>query len=152
LIVGRDQEKSGLCVRFYDCTEENRSNNHSAIPITPQQFEDYAKFRIKFENNLVGKVIVGLNDQARKFMLGEIKNRTPCGHKHMIHWCDKKESIQKEEHLFGEFKSDIRHALNDFVLAIDNDQYLYKPAKIINLSKDRKTLTIEFLPPEKGHR
>jgi hypothetical protein len=85
-------------------------------------------------------------------MLGTIINRTASGHKHEIEWCDNRVSEQEEEYLFGAFNYIEHRKTNDYVLALDNNQNIYKPAKIINISDDRKILTVEFLPPEEDRR
>ena len=46
------------------------TNNQYVIPINSQQFERYTTSRIEKEKSLVGKVIVGLNNQTKAFMLG----------------------------------------------------------------------------------
>ena len=139
-------------IRFYDCVDEKRENEESVIPINEAQFEFYANFRIDFEKKLVGQTIVGLNDIAKKFMLGTITNRTESGHKYLIKWCDNCERAQEEEHLFGAFSYIEHRDVGDYVLALDDNQSIYKPAKITGISDGGNKLTVKFLPPEKDGR
>ena len=75
-------------------------------------------------------------------------DRMESGHDYLIRWCDGKESEQSEQHLFGAFTQPNPHQLGDRVLAIDNEQYIYKPAKIIGISDDGNTLTVRFTDEE----
>jgi len=70
----------------------------------------------------------------------------------MIRWCDDTKSQQGEEHLFGAFTRRNQHEINNLVLAIDNDQYTYKPAKVIGHSNHGKTLTVRFVDPEEENK
>jgi hypothetical protein len=85
-------------------------------------------------------------------MLGTIIDRVEPGYKYIIQWCDETKSSQEEEHLFGAFRRRIEPQVDYFVLAIDDDQYIYKPAKVTVISRDRKTLTIRFLDSKKNNR
>ncbi len=130
-------------VRFYDCNEENISNDEYVIPINEPQFERYAQSRIEKEKSLINQVIVGFNDKKKSFMLGTIIDRVDTGHKYLIDWCDDSKSEQKEEHLFGAFVRRDRHYKNGYVLAMDNNK-IYKPAKTISISNNKQTLTVQF--------
>jgi hypothetical protein len=85
-------------------------------------------------------------------MLGTIIDRLESGHEYTIKWCDETKSSQEEEDLFGAFRRRIEPQVDYFVLAMDNDQCIYKPAKVTMISEDRKTLTIRFLDSKKTNR
>jgi hypothetical protein len=97
-------------------------------------------------------VVVGLNNDTQTYLLGTIKKRIKSGHDYLIRWCDETETQQTEEHLFGAFTRRNQHQLNDRVLAIDDEQYIYKPAKIIGHSNDWKMLTVRFTDEEEEDR
>jgi hypothetical protein len=61
-------------VRFYDCCDYDLNDDQMIIPITERQFKTFASDRIDKENAMVGQVIVGLNNDAKKnvFMLGKL--------------------------------------------------------------------------------
>jgi hypothetical protein len=85
-------------------------------------------------------------------MLGTIIERIESGHKYIVHWCDETKSEQTEEHLFGAFTKRNQHQMNNRVLAIDREQYIYKPAIVIGHSKDWKMLTVRYTDPEENDR
>ncbi len=90
-------------------------------------------------------MIVGLNNETKSFMLGTIKDRVGTGHQYLIEWFDKSISKQNEEHLFGAFNRRDQHRENAYVLAMDDQDNIYKPAKTISISDDRKHLKVRFL-------
>ncbi|CAF4354296.1 unnamed protein product, partial [Adineta steineri] len=98
------------------------------------------------------QVIVGLNNDQKKFMLGTIIDRVESGHRYLIKWCDETESYQEEEHLFGTFSTHNEHQINYYVLAVDGDQYIYKPARIKKILNDKRTLNIRFLDADQQNR
>ena len=65
-------------------------------------------------------------------MLGTIIDRVQFGHTYVVKWCDGKDGTQEEEHLFGAFTKRIKPKVNCFVLAIDNDECIYKAAKVVS--------------------
>ncbi|CAF3780229.1 unnamed protein product [Rotaria sordida] len=152
VIRDSDNETTKTHVRFYDCMDREISNNENVIKIDEKDFENYSTRRIKFEISLLDKVIVGFNPKEKVFMLGTIIERVGYGHTYIIRWCDESESREEEEYLFGAFTRSIQHELNDSVLALDNDQYIYKLAKVISISDDKKTLTIRFTDPKENNR
>jgi len=85
-------------------------------------------------------------------MLGTIIDRLESGHEYIIKWCDETKSSQQEEDLFGAFRRRIEPQVDYFVLAMDDDQCIYKIAKVTVISRDRKTLTIRFLDPKENNR
>jgi hypothetical protein len=97
-------------------------------------------------------VIVGLNDQTQTFMLGTLIKRVESGHEYIIRWCDETESKQEEEHLFGAFTRCIQHRLDDLVLAMDNEECIYKPAQVTRISNIHQTLTVRFLDSKEDNR
>ena len=128
------------------------SFNESVIPITNEKFENYARLRIEYEKTLVNQTVVGLNNDKKVFMLGTISDRVGYGHTYIVQWHDETESQQEEEHLFRSITKPMQHRLNGFVLATDNEQYIYKPGRIITISDDRQTLTVRFIDSEDDHR
>jgi hypothetical protein len=78
-------------------------------------------------------------------MLGTIKDRVGTGHQYLIEWYDKSENEQKEEHLFGAFTRRDKHTKDSYVLAIDENDNIYKPAKTKAISDDQKRLTVQFI-------
>lgn len=42
--------------------------------------------------------------------------------------------------------------MNDQVLALDEDEYVYKPATILTQSDDGKTLTVRFTGPKENKK
>ncbi len=93
-------------------------------------------------------MVVGLQNESQTYLLGKITRRINSGHEYLIHWCDNTETQQMEEHLFGAFTQPNRHELGDRVLALDNEQCIYKPAKIIGHSNDWKMLTVQYTDDE----
>jgi hypothetical protein len=83
-------------------------------------------------------------------MLGTIKDRIKSGHQYVIEWFDGSENEQIEEHLFGSFTRRDRHRIDDYVLAMDKNDSLYKPAKMTLISDDRKTVTVQFIDLDKN--
>lgn len=77
-------------------------------------------------------------------MLGTIIDRIGTGHLYIIEWFDGSRSQQKEEHLFGAFIRRNRHYLHAYVLAMDIDDKIYKPAQIISISNNGCTLHVQF--------
>lgn len=128
--------------------DKNISNKIEAIEIDGEKFEEYAKARIKFEKKLVGQVIVGLNHVTNTYSLGEIIDRVKYGHEYMIRWCDDTESKQEEQHLFGSFTRRNHHHKNDLVLAMDDEEYVYKPAHVIKHLNKEKQLLVRFIDSE----
>jgi hypothetical protein len=78
-------------------------------------------------------------------MLGEIKDRIGTGHQYKIEWSSGPGGEQKEEHLFGAFTRRDKHFQDGYVLALDDNDKIYKPARTISISNDGKTLTVQFL-------
>ncbi|CAF4545963.1 unnamed protein product [Rotaria sp. Silwood1] len=152
VILPSDNEKETRQVRFYDCMIKDISNNEMVIPISEKTFENYTKHRIEYEKALIDHVIVGLNSPEKIFMLGTIIKRVGYGHTYIIQWCDEKKSEQEEEYLFGAFTTPIQCQPNDYVLAMDNDQYIYKLALVITKSNDQKTLTVRFIDSKENNR
>lgn len=151
VILQHDHNRSEVIVRYYDCDDENISNKIKAIEIDKDTFQSYATYRINFEKKLVGQVIVGLNETTKTYLLGTIIDRLKSGHRYKIRWYDDTESNQEEEHLFGAFIRRNNYHRGDRVLALDEDDYTYKPARIKKLpddSDDRKTLNVCFTDPE----
>jgi hypothetical protein len=142
--VIRDHHRSTTKVRFYDCYEVDLENNQYIIPINKNQFERYVKNRIEKEKSLRHCVTVGLNNETNTFMLGTIQDRVGNGHEYIIEWCNSRKNEQKDEHLFGAFKRHVQHNENDYVLAIDDNDKLYKPARIKSISNDRRSLRVQF--------
>ncbi|CAF0922263.1 unnamed protein product [Rotaria sordida] len=141
-------------VRFYDCYEEDLENDQYVIPIHEQQFERYTALRIEKEKSLINQVIVGLNEQneqTKTFMLGTIKTREGTGHLYKIQWCNERTSEQIDEHLFGAFSRRYKHRIDDYVLAIDNNDAIYKLAKVQSISNDRKNLKVQFINLNKNN-
>ncbi len=136
--------KPETTVRFYDCHEVDLDNDQYVIPITEEQFARYVQCRICKENSLINQVIVGFNDERKAFMLGTIKERRDTGHRYLIKWFNGDENEQKEEHLFGAFIRRNEHRKDGYVLAIDDNDQIYKPAKTIKVSDDKKQLTIRY--------
>lgn len=151
VILGPNEEKTAVCVRFYDCIDENLSNNENVIQITEEQFTCYVKDRIRFECSLKSAVVVGLNENTNTFMLGTIIDRARSGHRYLIKWSNEKESEQEEELLFGAFTRRIEPQVGDLVLAM-NDIYTYQPAEVKAISGDKKTLTVRFLNSTNDNR
>ncbi|CAF4358976.1 unnamed protein product, partial [Rotaria sp. Silwood2] len=145
VILHHLEHDSNTKVRFYDCYIEDLANNQFVIPINKQQFEHYSVLRIEKEKSLINQVIVGLNDEEKKFMLGTIKKRVGTGHRYLIEWCDTNKSKQSDEHLFGAFTQRNKHRINDYVLAIDDDDTIYKLAKVQSISNDGKNLKVQFI-------
>ncbi|CAF3923286.1 unnamed protein product [Rotaria sp. Silwood2] len=152
VILYSDNEKMKTHVRFYDGMDKDRSNNELVIPISEENFQDYATFRIEYEQTLVNKVIVGLNHERKIFMLGTIIKRIKYGHTYRIRWCDEQESEQEEEYLFGAFTRPVQHQPDDFILVLDNDQCIYKLAQVVTSSEDQKTLTVHFIDSQENNR
>ncbi len=139
-------------VRFYDGIDQMLSENEYSILITEDKFKEYATERIKFEKTRPNQVIVGLNRKTQTYLLGIIIKRIESGHEYIIDWCDKTESNQSEEHLFGAFTRRNQHQINDRVLAFDNQQCIYKSAVVINHLNDGKMLTVRFTDPNEENR
>jgi len=143
VILRHLHSKSKTTVRFYDCYEEDITNNEDVIPISEQQFERYSNFRIEKEKSLINQVIVGLNREKKSFMLGTIKDRRDTGHKYSIEWFDHSKTEEKEEHLFGAFVRRNKHYKNGYVLAMDKDK-IYKPAITKSILNDQEIL-VQFI-------
>ena len=143
-ILGHLTDQFQVHVRFYDGIDEYYPYTTLAIEINEGKFREYATKRIEFERNLRGQAIVGRNDDTKTYLLGTIVDRIESGHKYIIHWCDERTSNQTEEHLFGALIRRNRCQIKDQVLALDEDQYIYKPATILAQSDDGKTLTVRF--------
>ena len=152
VILHSSERKSQVHVRFYDCIDKNLSPNEHAISISEAKFQEYAARRIQLETSLCGQVIVGLNGDDKTYLLGTILQRTESGHKYTIRWCNDKETDQAEQHLFGAFTRRNQHRVGDRVLALNKEQYVYKPARVIALVKDGKELIIRFTDPEENDR
>lgn len=143
-ILAHITDQSQVHVRFYDGIDQYYSYTTHAIEINESKFSEYATKRIEFERNLRGQAIVGRNDETKTYLLGTIADRIESGHKYIIHWCDESTSTQTEEHLFGALIRRNRCLINDQVLALDEDQYIYKSATILSQSDDGKMLTVRF--------
>ena len=102
--------------------------------------------RIEKELSLVNQAIVGFNDEKKSFMLGMIQARVGTGHQYTIKWSNGTINDQKEEHLFGAFTRRDQHRKDNYVLAMDTEDDLYKLAKTIAVFKDDKRLTVQFIP------
>ncbi|UJR23110.1 hypothetical protein I4U23_026131 [Adineta vaga] len=137
-------DKSERLVRFYDCIDKEFSNSTIVIPITERQFTDYTQLRIEYEKSLINQTIVGFNEVKKVYMLGTIIQRLKNGHEFRIEWSDETESAQEEKHLFGAFSQLIDFQVNCFVLAVDDSQYIYKPAIVEKISSDKNTVTVRF--------
>ncbi|CAF3863314.1 unnamed protein product, partial [Adineta steineri] len=134
-------------VRFYDCIPDKDMDNHQdIIPIKKEQFEQYVASRIGKEKSLENQPTVGLNPCTNTFMLGTIKKRVGNGHEYLIDWWNGCKNEQKDEFLFpGVFTQPDNHQVNNIVLAFDENDSLYKPAKIHSISNDRKNLQVKFI-------
>ena len=143
-ILAHIPDKAQIHVRFYDGIDDYISHNTDAIEINENKFSEYASRRIEFEQKLRGQAIVGLDEETQTYLLGTIIDRIASGHKYLIRWCNGKENTQTEDHLFGTLIRRNRCDINDRVLALDDDQYIYKPATIIKRFDDEKTLTVRF--------
>ena len=115
------------------------------IPLNEQQFERYTKFRIEKETSLINQAIVGLNEEKKTFMLGMIEARVSTGHQYRIKWANGMSNNQKEEHLFGAFTRRDQHRKDNYVLAMDAEDNLYKFARTLVVFKDDNRLNIQFL-------
>ncbi|CAF3336880.1 unnamed protein product [Rotaria sp. Silwood1] len=144
-VILRHLDHESTKVRFYDCYEKALDNSQYVIPINEHQFEHYTTLRINKENSLINRVIVGLNNEEKKFMLGTIKKRVGNGHQYSIEWCDENESEQSDEHLFGAFTQGDKHRIDDYVVAIDDNDAIYKLAKVQSISNDGKHLKVQFI-------
>ncbi|CAF1582905.1 unnamed protein product [Rotaria magnacalcarata] len=151
-ILPSDDKETQKSVRFYDGMDVAISNSKHVIPIDRNKFQEYAQYRIDFEKSLIGQVIVGLNQEEKKFMLGTVIDRVAHGHTYTIQWCDKNQSEQDEEYLYGAFTRSIRHQINDTVLAMDDNQCLYKLARVIHILRDKKKLIVRFIDAEEDNR
>lgn len=120
------------------------------ISLNEQQFERYTKFRIEKETSLINQAIVGLNEAKKKFMLGMIEGRVNTGHQYRIKWADGSSNNQKEEHLFGAFTRRDQHRKDNYVLAMDAEDNLYKFARTLVVFKDDNRLNIQFLDPHQS--
>jgi len=145
VILRHHRHESKTTVRFYDCYEEDLPNDQMVIKITEEQFKEYAETRIKKENLLINQVIVGFNPEKKSFMLGTVKERVDTGHRYSIEWSDGSLNKQKEEHLFGAFNRRNKHRRDYYVLAMDDSDEIYKPAKTISILNDQKRLEVEFI-------
>lgn len=58
-------------VRFYDCSVFDVDVDQRIIPITEGQFKRFVSDRIDKENSVLDRVVVGLNNQKKVFMLGK---------------------------------------------------------------------------------
>lgn len=144
VILAHISDKSETHVRFYDGIDQYLSNHTDAIEISEDKFSLYSTKRIQFEQNLRDQAIVGLNNHTKTYLLGTIIDRIESGHKYIIRWCNEQQDTQTEDHLFGTLMRRNLCQINDRVLALDDDQYIYLPATIIDQSKDGKTLTVRF--------
>lgn len=77
-------------------------------------------------------------------MLGTIKSRLENGHKYEIEWYNESQGEQEEEFLFGAFIRRNRHYEYANVLAIDDDDKIYKPAQIVSISNDKETVHVKY--------
>jgi hypothetical protein len=150
-ILRHHTQKPETKVRFYDCYEEDIKNNQHVIPIDEKQFQHYVENRIEKEKSLCNQITVGLNSRTKTFMLGTIIDRIKNGHTYIIEWCDESKTEQQDEHLFGAFTRQIKHKKGNYVLAIDDNDKLYKPAKIKSISNDEKSLTVQFTNLNKNY-
>ena len=66
------------------------------------------------------------------------------GHTYQIQWCDGTTSEQEEAHLFGKFSQVGSPAVGHYVLALDSNEMIYRPAVVKNISFDSKTATVQF--------
>ncbi|CAF0834055.1 unnamed protein product [Adineta steineri] len=79
-------------------------------------------------------------------VLCTIKKRVGNGHEYLIDWWNGCKNEQKDEFLFpGVFTQPDNHQVNNIVLAFDENDSLYKPAKIHSISNDRKNLQVKFI-------
>ena len=78
-------------------------------------------------------------------MLGTIIKRCDTGHRYLIQWYNKDTNEQEEEHLFGALTRRDQHEEDGYVLAMDKNDDIYKPAKTISISDDRTELTVKFI-------
>lgn len=152
VILDRDDTTSKTRVRFYDGQDFDQSGTVRAIPINKNKFATYADSRIKFENSLIGQSVVGFNTNMKKFMLGTIIKRVDYGHTYKIKWCDDNTDELEEGRIFGAFQQPVQHERDDFVLAMDDDQTIYKLAQVITHSSDHKTLTVHFIDSEDNEK
>jgi hypothetical protein len=77
-------------------------------------------------------------------MLGAIKDRVGTGHQYLIEWFDRNENEQQEEHLFGAFTRRDKHWENSYVLAMDDNDNIYKPATTKTILNEKR-LQVEFI-------
>ncbi|UJR25800.1 hypothetical protein I4U23_007150 [Adineta vaga] len=137
--------KTTTKVRFYDCNEGDLDKYQDVIQITEEQFAHYSKLRIEKEISRVNEVTVAFNDDSKTFMLGTIKKRIGNGHQYLIEWYDHSRGEQTDEYLFTEiFTQPNKHIKGNYVLAMDENKSIYRLGKVISISPDRKTLTVEF--------
>ncbi|CAF1389296.1 unnamed protein product [Adineta ricciae] len=149
--VIRHQKGSETTVRFYDCLETNLDSETKVIPINESQFEHYSKLRIEREIFLLNQVTVAFNNKTNTFMLGIIKKRIRLGHTYTIEWHDGHEGEQDDEFLFtGTFSRPDKHKKGDYVLAVNETNYIYEPARVISVSPDHKTLTVKYIDVQNG--
>ena len=73
-----------------------------------------------------------------------MRERTRLGHDYLIKWCDGSTSEQKEEHLFVAFSHRSPLRPDVYLLALDDAEEIYRPARIRKVSDDEKTLCIEY--------
>jgi len=139
-------------IRFYNCYDDSPSQSSRAIEITKDKFEKYSTLRIDFETQLLNQTIVGLNSWTNSYLLGTIVDRTDIPHEYIINWCYPNEDVkepedackQTEEHLFGAHAWYNQLQVGDYVLAVDEQSYVYKPARVIELINGNQ-VNIRFL-------
>ena len=139
-------------MNYYSCEIESLSNGELIIPIKQEQFERYAANRIEIETKLVGEPIVGLNRDENVFMLGTVRERIDNGQQYRIDWCNGKTGKQSDEHLFAPRDANIRYEPNQYVLALDNEETIYRLGRVLSVSDDQTRLTVRLHRADRSQR
>jgi hypothetical protein len=81
---------------------------------------------------------------------GTVEKRTRCGHHYDIKWCDSSDnsddsiSEQEEGFLFGAFSRTLPFRRGGYVLALEEADKIYKPARIQGVYDEQKMLRIQY--------
>lgn len=127
-IVKVADDLTKVVVRFYDFVEAVVFRE-DVYKLNRLKFERDVNAIIELEKRWVGQTVVARNNYSNVYELGKVISRVGHGRQYTIEWANGRQSIQKANHIFGEFTRNPHINVNDYVLA--PKETIYLPGRII---------------------
>lgn len=149
--VALHKNGNDVCVRHYDCYDEDLRSEHEVIPISREQFQLFVTKRIRAEK-LIAKPdspIIGYCQEKNEFYIGNVLERIGYGRTFKVEWANYMTTEVEDCHLFGTFS--IRPEITNWqhVLAFKSDTNTYCLATVIKVDESNENIKVRFFDTEK---